>query len=465
MAQTAENKQCANEYDDLFMKKVCQKYPLSDNAGAARNWIKMGDGPIVPRPDCSLTTLTLLSVFMGVFGIDHFYLRSPLTGITKLATAGGFGLWWLWDILQLVCERERVLNYGMTTPFDMFTGIGQGMITDLKTNYTSENSYSLWLFGIIFGFIGIDSLIAKNGGQFLRKLMEFSLFVLCFVYVMKIFTTGITFGWIVSLICMCYLGSIIIAEYISVVTIVLGGDVFQTGVKVSPLEDKQYNSLFKWLVNAVNDYFLPKERKEQIIRDLQYGGIQAPDIKEMFEIYHMSENKNRAEAKQVKAETGSEEWGSWISFLVLIFSPIIILLSAIYSLFVMIWEATPWGRASKFANAVASGDLSKLGKMKGFKGLNTLAANPLAAVSNPLAAVSNPLAAVANPLAAAANPLAAVANPLAAVANPLAAAAKTKQTGGAKEDLSTESQIMGASIIALIAGGSLKGLVDYLMAE
>jgi hypothetical protein len=37
--------------------------------------------------------------------------------------------------------------------------------------------------------------------------------------------------------------------------------------------------------------------------------------------------------------------------------------------------------------------------------------------------------------------------------------------GGAREDLSLESQIMGVSIVALIAGGSLKGIVDYLMTE
>ena len=40
------------------------------------------------------------------------------------------------------------------------------------------------------------------------------------------------------------------------------------------------------------------------------------------------------------------------------------------------------------------------------------------------------------------------------------------QVGGArKEHLSTEAQVMGAAVVALIAGGSLKGLVDYLMTE
>ena len=42
------------------------------------------------------------------------------------------------------------------------------------------------------------------------------------------------------------------------------------------------------------------------------------------------------------------------------------------------------------------------------------------------------------------------------------------QAGGARhqeDPLSTEAQIMAAAIVALIAGGSLKGVVDYLMVE
>ena len=37
------------------------------------------------------------------------------------------------------------------------------------------------------------------------------------------------------------------------------------------------------------------------------------------------------------------------------------------------------------------------------------------------------------------------------------------QKGGSRSELSSESQILGATVIALVAGGSLKGLIDYLM--
>jgi hypothetical protein len=40
-----------------------------------------------------------------------------------------------------------------------------------------------------------------------------------------------------------------------------------------------------------------------------------------------------------------------------------------------------------------------------------------------------------------------------------------KQGGGAHDELSVESQIMGATILALIIGGSLKGLIDSTMTQ
>ncbi|TPP39633.1 TM2 domain containing protein 1 [Fasciola gigantica] len=43
-------------------------------------------------------SVLILSVFGGIFGLDRFYLGYPALACLKVATVGGFGLWYLWDI-------------------------------------------------------------------------------------------------------------------------------------------------------------------------------------------------------------------------------------------------------------------------------------------------------------------------------------------------------------------------------
>ncbi|HTX21672.1 MAG TPA: TM2 domain-containing protein [Candidatus Aquilonibacter sp.] len=47
----------------------------------------------------------VLSVALGVFGGDRFYLGSFGLGLLKLATCGGFFLWWLADLVLLFINQ------------------------------------------------------------------------------------------------------------------------------------------------------------------------------------------------------------------------------------------------------------------------------------------------------------------------------------------------------------------------
>jgi len=47
-------------------------------------------------------TVFLLSIFLGEFGIDRFYVGKIGTGILKLITAGGCGVWWLIDWIMIL---------------------------------------------------------------------------------------------------------------------------------------------------------------------------------------------------------------------------------------------------------------------------------------------------------------------------------------------------------------------------
>ncbi len=50
----------------------------------------------------SWVVAVILSILLGVLGIDRFYLGRPISGILKLITIGGLGIWYLIDIV-LIC--------------------------------------------------------------------------------------------------------------------------------------------------------------------------------------------------------------------------------------------------------------------------------------------------------------------------------------------------------------------------
>ena len=512
---------------------------LSNNMGAAKSWVSRNNP--VPKPDVSLGWLRFLSIFP--FGLDHWFARSPLTGLVKMLTLGGFGVWYVWDVAQLWFEPDRVVNYGMSMPFDMFEGgIGQGMITDKPTTYTTNASYSLWLFGIIFGFLGIDSLIANNGGQFLRKLVEFFLFAMCFGAIVNVWNTGITAGWIFAVIVGSFLASIIIAEYISIVSVVLGGNLFSEGIHFTNKQDKQYNGFFSWLIKNTN---YTDEKKAQIVKDLQYGGISAEEIVKMFKIMHPSEKK--IDPEPVDSENDSSS--SWVSFFLLMAAPFLIIWNFIMMIVFLVKEGvasvTPWypailagkiaaiiglktaglepmaeqlglgpmmkvmgpvgglklgklgGIANKMVSAGKEGGLAsnlmgqakslvgdKMGQAKSLVGDKLGQATSLlgdkveqakSLVGDKLGQAKSLIGDKAGDLMGQAKSLVgdklgqATAGVIPKVELPLPtkigfAPQQIRQRGGG-EPLSAESQIFGAVTVALISGGVIKGLVDYLVAE
>ena len=58
----------------------------------------------------SYVTALLLSLFLGTFGIDRFYLGYTGLGIAKLLTLGGFGIWALIDFIMIAMRKVTAAN-------------------------------------------------------------------------------------------------------------------------------------------------------------------------------------------------------------------------------------------------------------------------------------------------------------------------------------------------------------------
>ncbi|KAI1316048.1 hypothetical protein EDD11_010512 [Mortierella claussenii] len=54
------------------------------------------------QSDRSYPVAILLSIFFGYVGIDRFYLGYIISALLKLITAGGFGIWYIIDIVLIV---------------------------------------------------------------------------------------------------------------------------------------------------------------------------------------------------------------------------------------------------------------------------------------------------------------------------------------------------------------------------
>jgi len=70
--------------------------------------------------DKSFLAAWLLSLLLGVLGVDRFYLGKVGTGILKLVTVGGIGIWYLVDLIILLAGGTRDKQGNKLADYDKY---------------------------------------------------------------------------------------------------------------------------------------------------------------------------------------------------------------------------------------------------------------------------------------------------------------------------------------------------------
>lgn len=111
----------------------------------------------------SYEVLLGLSVLGGFLGLDHLYLRSPVTAIVKtVINIFCLGIWWVYDATQIVFNRDVVKLYGLSIPGWGPTSIGAGVLAK-EVPDKKHLSFLLYSVSLFFGgLIGLDSFIVGD---------------------------------------------------------------------------------------------------------------------------------------------------------------------------------------------------------------------------------------------------------------------------------------------------------------
>lgn len=139
-------------------------------------------------------TLMVITVLGGLFGLDHFWLRSPVSGVAKVfVNLFTFGLWYVYDIVQIFKDKELVMKHGLSAPIVGPLGIGAGVFKDTNPDGISAKSPFRWFLYLILTMLpfGFDFFIAGDtNGAFARFLTSFIWFLWPIGFVWGILSTA-----------------------------------------------------------------------------------------------------------------------------------------------------------------------------------------------------------------------------------------------------------------------------------
>jgi TM2 domain-containing membrane protein YozV len=121
--------------------EICEASP-----GIKCDYENMGNETFQKEVDCKWTngysfeTALILSIFLGMFGLDRFYLGYPAIGLLKFCTLGFFFIGHLVDIVLIASQAVGPADGS----YYVISYFGAGLSTVMVTNETYRREQADW---------------------------------------------------------------------------------------------------------------------------------------------------------------------------------------------------------------------------------------------------------------------------------------------------------------------------------